>query len=318
MWAFCYRKYIGLNTNMHLENLHKRLKHLYLDGIRCSRLDSSINALFMFIRDTMYERMIKIAKNKPTDKMKQIFESHKKSLDLAQTVVNTENVDGRLLYSIKSENFPHKSYLIEKFEEKCASKFCVLQCKDCNVCVHTFKCSCPDNVIYLNICKHIHKVGQHLSTKDEMATKAIVPSHVGQNLIAETQQFLPTEINKKLTRKGKTLIKNRLELMLARIDEADIDDNDIRMIEKKLNGALKILSKRKINNLQRREFVNSRRKIQPQRRRTNLVRKKKTSTKKKPPLLSKPSQAELSSCIQSLQGQPSINIIHSNNDHSYN
>lgn len=29
-WAFCYRKHTGLNTNMHLENLHKKIKYTYL------------------------------------------------------------------------------------------------------------------------------------------------------------------------------------------------------------------------------------------------------------------------------------------------
>lgn len=30
------------------------------------------------------------------------------------------------------------------------------KCHECNICLHTFKCSCTDNLIKLNICKHIH------------------------------------------------------------------------------------------------------------------------------------------------------------------
>lgn len=32
LWAYCYRNHAGLNTNMHLERMHKTLKYAYLKG----------------------------------------------------------------------------------------------------------------------------------------------------------------------------------------------------------------------------------------------------------------------------------------------
>lgn len=32
IWAYCYRKYLGVNCNMHLESMHKIIKYFYLDG----------------------------------------------------------------------------------------------------------------------------------------------------------------------------------------------------------------------------------------------------------------------------------------------
>jgi len=44
-WAFCYRKYTEINTNMALENLHRKIKHIYLEGKQCTRLDLCIPQL---------------------------------------------------------------------------------------------------------------------------------------------------------------------------------------------------------------------------------------------------------------------------------
>ena len=45
LWARSYREGLGLNTNMHLESLHKVLKHIYMQGKRVQRVDRVIGAL---------------------------------------------------------------------------------------------------------------------------------------------------------------------------------------------------------------------------------------------------------------------------------
>lgn len=45
-------------------------------------------------------------------------------------------------------------YLIEKCNV--IRNNCILRYDSYNICVHTFKCTCIDNVLYFNICKHIH------------------------------------------------------------------------------------------------------------------------------------------------------------------
>lgn len=90
MWAFTYRKFVGLNTNMYLENLHKRIKHLYLNGTACLRMDVSINALFHLVRDLMFDRIIKIAKNQPSDKVLRICNSHRESTGISDADVSAD------------------------------------------------------------------------------------------------------------------------------------------------------------------------------------------------------------------------------------
>jgi len=37
----------------------------------------------------------------------------------------------------------------------------IINLRECNICVHSFNCTCPDSQIYHTICKHIHLVAQH-------------------------------------------------------------------------------------------------------------------------------------------------------------
>ena len=69
MWAYCYRHHAGINTNMYLESLHKTIKHRYLNGKKCKRLEKTINALMNLVRDKMFERITKLEKHKQTEKI---------------------------------------------------------------------------------------------------------------------------------------------------------------------------------------------------------------------------------------------------------
>lgn len=43
-WAYCHRIHSGINTNMHIERMHRTLKHIYLQGKNVKRLDKSLYA----------------------------------------------------------------------------------------------------------------------------------------------------------------------------------------------------------------------------------------------------------------------------------
>ncbi|KAJ8969218.1 hypothetical protein NQ317_015268 [Molorchus minor] len=64
LWARCYRKGCSVNTNMHLESMHRTLKHCYLEGKVVKRLDKGLHAVLKFIRDKTLERIIKKTKGK--------------------------------------------------------------------------------------------------------------------------------------------------------------------------------------------------------------------------------------------------------------
>jgi len=67
---------------MYLEAMHKKLKYCYMDGKQNRRVDKCISLLMRFARDMMFERTIRMMKNKPTFRMEQIAHSHLRSINI--------------------------------------------------------------------------------------------------------------------------------------------------------------------------------------------------------------------------------------------
>lgn len=66
--VFCYSTHAGLNTNM--DFLHRMTKLLHLFRAKTiTRFYKTTNTLCKLIRDTMFEQIIKIDKNKPINKV---------------------------------------------------------------------------------------------------------------------------------------------------------------------------------------------------------------------------------------------------------
>lgn len=155
-WAYCYRLHSGLNTNMHLERLHKTIKYMYLGGKHNKRLDKCINSIMRFVKDKLFDRIIAVQKGKITTKLKDLRRRHKKSLELDSNLIN--RVDGGWQIMSSTSN-PPQIYEIRKNVEQCE---CRLLCTDCNFCIHKYSCSCLDSSIRWNMCKHIHMLGRKI------------------------------------------------------------------------------------------------------------------------------------------------------------
>lgn len=98
-WAFCYRLDLSLNTNMYLEAMHKTLKYCYMHGKQNRRVDKCISLLMRFARDMMFERTIRMMKNKPTFRMEQIAHSHRRSIDIESSKIKKIDIDTWLVHS---------------------------------------------------------------------------------------------------------------------------------------------------------------------------------------------------------------------------
>ena len=93
LWAYSYRLGLRVHHNMHLEALHRVLKHVHLQGRKVRRMDKSIAGLMRLMRSKMQDRLLKLHKGKWTRHICAIRERHKKSLMLnaASVVCVTEN-----------------------------------------------------------------------------------------------------------------------------------------------------------------------------------------------------------------------------------
>lgn len=146
-WAYCYRLHSGINTNMHIERMHKTLKYIYLKGKTVKRLDKAIYSIMRFIRDKVLDRLILISKGKISKKLTDLRNRHKTSLSLTATICKED--DGWNISSSKCKEI----YTIKKYKTECK---CQLSCQYCKACIHSYICSCPDSAIKWNMCKHIH------------------------------------------------------------------------------------------------------------------------------------------------------------------
>ena len=160
-WAYCYRLDCGLNTNMHIERLHRTIKYAYLSGKAVKRLDKSISCLMRLVKDKLFERIIALQKGKLCNKLINLRNRHKRSLEM---LIIAENlVPLEVGWNIYSEN---QIYHIYKKEVPCDVN-CSLFCDECEVCIHTYLCTCMDAAIKWNMCKHIHFLCMHLKATRE-------------------------------------------------------------------------------------------------------------------------------------------------------
>ncbi|GFX28880.1 MULE domain-containing protein [Trichonephila clavipes] len=117
-WAYCHRLQSGLNTNMHVESMHKTLKYIYLKGRNAKRLDKTIYALMRFIRDKLVDKLIVMNKGKLTSKLKDLRQRHKTSLSLSTATI-IENESGYIVPSSST----HETYLIQENNTNCSYTF---------------------------------------------------------------------------------------------------------------------------------------------------------------------------------------------------
>jgi len=266
-WAYFNRKHIGINTNMYLEALHKTIKYSYLDGKKCKRLDLSINALMSLVRDKSFERIIKIAKQKKTFKINQIIAAHKKSSEVTPNMIS--EIDGYWLVNSTTNNNVH--YKVEKTNFSCSE--CVLSCVECQICVHTYKCSCMNNVIYFNICKHIHACAKQ-KNNILLPCKPAVTSTLTYELAVDNGFLQPKETQPKIDENTDNTreITNKLESILGMVNRTKLNDIDQKYIIKQCDKIISKLAKN--TDLKNTSNVGRKRNIEPQARFFTTKRKR--------------------------------------------
>ncbi|XP_049803042.1 uncharacterized protein LOC126237205 [Schistocerca nitens] len=153
MWAYSYRIGLGLNTNMFLEANHKTLKYSYLLKKINNRVDKYIQALLHRTRDSLFQRLIRLCKGtQRTTRSAEISKSHRRGCGINKELIHCVE-DGTWDVNTLSDRPP---YTVTYTENSCTA--CPLSCPECKICVHSYVCSCTDNLIKGNLCEHIHAV----------------------------------------------------------------------------------------------------------------------------------------------------------------
>lgn len=259
-WAYCYRIGLGINTNMYLEAFHKVLKHIYLEGKQVKRLDKSINAVMKLARDSFFKRLIKLAKNHSSDKTQDVHRSHKASVTIE--LRDVETVEEQKTWIVPSKSNSVQKYLVSWVQNTCE---CVcLKCCYCNICIHTFKCSCTDNVIKMNICKHIHFCARTFFTRTDTDT---INNKNLDNTNDELVDLLPLKpIKNHENIDDYRRVMNKMELMMSLCKKSSITDQNVESIEKKIDKIIDELNQANEADFKPTSYVNVKKNVPQQTR----------------------------------------------------
>lgn len=243
-WAYCYRRGLGINTNMVVEAFHRVFKYSYLKGKCNKRVDNCLINLLKYVRDKSFERVIRITKGKNTHKLNVIHDRHNKSKEM--NIDDVECIDDGLKWVVKNEDGQH-SYTITKHDSSCTENDCQMKCIECQTCVHQYTCNCPDCLIQNTICKHIHLLRRFLSNEDQMDSSN---SHQLDNFFP-SQEYADNEVRlvaSHLHKKDqvdtnndtttlKQAIKGKLLLLQECLNEECNDKEALQQLDKQLNAA---------------------------------------------------------------------------------
>lgn len=309
-WAYCHRRNCGINTNMYLESVHKCLKYYYLHGKKNKRLDTCINALLKFTRNTIFERFIKLVKNKYTAKEENIIKSHNIGVQINPETIKVID-DNRWEISAKETNM---AYEVIHTIDVCNTEDCRLVCRMCNICIHNYTCECSDYIIKLNICKHIHacanlSVSNTQNNLCEKEKKILIPA-AEINLIEKS--IVKTNTDKE--HEQLIQIKNQLEAGIGVLSsliasKSEVTEKEISEMNKHSSSLLQILQgKRKIIEIEKnKEPVNK-----------NIDKQKRFETKKrKVELLSGRIESNERKSLKEGLVLGEVQNIHTSNDHTY-
>nr|XP_042897932.1 uncharacterized protein LOC107450172 [Parasteatoda tepidariorum] len=199
-WAYCYRVDCRINVNMKLERWHRLLKYEEGAGRVIKRLDKSLSMVLSAIRAKLFGRLISLERHKLTARVLDIRSRHDK-IKVMNDKYSVLELDKACSWVVSK---PHGNlivtYDVNKVDVRCK---CQLRCDACNICVHQFKCSCVDNCIRFNMCKHIHFVISHFSVTSLNSVEPVIPpsksdEHIAISAELVTNRALTTENKRKM------------------------------------------------------------------------------------------------------------------------
>lgn len=284
-WAYAFRKNAGINTNMHLESLHRVVKHLFLKGKSVKRLDKAIHAIMQMVKQKLFDRLLILEKGKVTTKLQDIRKRHKMSLKMSTETVTTTNGNKWEVSSSTLKDI----YIVSLSEPNYCD--CRLRCINCKACIHMYRCTCIDASIKWNMCKHIHlvctKLNEAMTDQNGVIDKDTESLVIDANVEEDEKLAILKEVgSKETTDTSESLQKKQLKEQFDRIMGNLNTPEDFKLAKQLLNNLETTLTavKQKSNiSLITKTKCNVNKNIQPQRRFFSTKIKNKNIFKSKKP-----------------------------------
>ena len=246
-WAACYRIGANINTNMAVERSHKDLKYNSdLKGKCGGRLDRAIHSLMKSLQLKLQGRLVSLERGKLTKKISLLRKAHKIAEEKLKEGDVLQTEDG--VWIVPSFTQLGETYKVHHLKLDTLHK-CNLKCEKCNICLHEFRCSCPDSAIRYNLCKHIHftcmktKIvsnGSSLQNDDEEVAELIIETN--EEAKEQEKRAIGKELSKHKVLNLKEEIKTDISAILALVETHNAESDlmkisqDVKTLKNKLEA----------------------------------------------------------------------------------
>ncbi|XP_072386924.1 uncharacterized protein [Diabrotica undecimpunctata] len=237
MWAHCYRKNSGINTNMAIESFNNLLKTNHLRRSAGVTIEKLLDTIDDLVDIKMWKRIIDIERpnaNNYQDRV--IAKAHK----MAETMKNkvevkkNEKVYGQ--FQVKSFRDPNKLYNVN-IRQVCENECKTLYCRVCKICIHRYQCECAEYVVRNILCKHVHLVRMHEeregtnSVLDDAARCLAVTSIIKSRHQEEINEFVRGKVEQTNVIQEKTKRSLQIENLVNLMEDLD-DESFARLHDK--------------------------------------------------------------------------------------
>ncbi|XP_072391062.1 uncharacterized protein [Diabrotica undecimpunctata] len=199
MWAHCYRRNLGINTNMAIESFNNLLKTNHLRRNAAVRIEKLLDTIEDLVDIKMWKRIIDMERpnaNNYQDKV--IAKAHKIAEMMKEKVEVKKNVKVYGQFQVKSFRDPNKLYNVS-LRQLCENECKTLFCRVCKICIHRYQCECAEYVVRNTMCKHVHLVRMY---EERVGTNSVLDDAarcLGENSIIKSSH--EEEINEFITKK---------------------------------------------------------------------------------------------------------------------
>lgn len=227
MWAHCYRRKAGINTNMAIESLNNLLKTNQLKRKARVTIEKLLDTIDDLVDIKMWKRIVDIERpnaNNYQDRV--IIKAHKKAEAIKNSVRVTKDPLVFGLYKVISTSNSEIIYNIH-LKQVCEKECRTLYCRVCKICIHRYECECPEYVVRNTLCKHVHLVRMYekrmgtSSVLDELSQNLSEHSNIRPQQKEEINEF----IKEKVVDASEVQVQNQSSVEIKRLHLHNFIDN---------------------------------------------------------------------------------------------
>lgn len=238
-WAHCYRKRSLINADLRFAGLHRTLKRIFFEKSANNDIDHCLDNLLKLIKSREDDASSNSAKVRLTSALKEINENHTSGSLIPYR--NIDSVDFNK-WKMSSPTCPNTYHAVEKIQEECSYKNCVLRCDDCNICIHSFLCDCSDYSSKNTICEHIHCIVSYCNDSKYGLENIFVDivENDASPLTSDREDTTDFHIETQ-SENFSNDAKEKLNLIDSLLPDSDIDEDCQEVVLKKLDEVVEIL-----------------------------------------------------------------------------